>query len=301
MEREPGEDVVEWPGGVEGAPPGKRPHFVLRVGRVAIPVAAVAWGLSISAHAALVLVGVAVWHHSRPNTPPKVAFAQGNGGTGFGVYRPGGEGFAPMAPLLEHGRDDPPSHTPSVVEDTQDVTEIFSDTSVISLPDGPAGALVGIPSSDGAHLPTGWGAARPPQSDGSGSGTPAGTATSGGSGSGSGTGDGTASGNGNEGSPGVAGGVGAAHLPAPVYPRESRRNREQGTVVLEVDVGADGLPSAVRVLDDAGYPRLAGAAVEAVKRARFMPALRLGAPVAATVRIPFVFTLRGGNAARPHP
>jgi len=294
MEREPDEDVVDWPGGESAAPAPKRPRYVIRVGRLAVPVAAVAWGLSISAHAALVLVGVAVWRHSRPNTPPTVAFAQGDGGTGFGVYRPGGEGIAPTAPLLDRGQDGPPSHAPSVVEDAQDAIDVFSDTAAVSLPDEPEGALVGIPSSNDAQVPQGLGAARPPQADGGG-GTPAGTATSGGSG----IGDGTASGMGNEGSPGVAGGVGAAHLPAPVYPRESRRNREQGTVVLEVDVGADGLPTAVRVVVDAGYPRLAAAAVEAVKKARFTPALQGGLPVAATVRIPFVFTLRGDNAARP--
>jgi protein TonB len=292
MEREPDEDVVDWPAGAAAPSAGRLPRHVLRVGRLTVPVAAVAWGISISAHGALVLAGVAVWRHSRLNAPPAVAFAPGDGGTGFGVYRPGGEGVMPAAPILDRARDDLPSHAPSIVEDVPDAADASFDTAAVSLPHEPEPGFVGIPSQGAAPAPVGWGAVPPP----AGGGVPAGTATSGGSG----IGDGTASGDGNEGSPGVAGGLGASHLPAPVYPRESRRNREQGTVVLEVDVGADGLPAAVRVVDDAGYPRLAAAAVEAVKNARFTPALRSGAPGAATVRIPFIFRLRGGNAARPH-
>ena len=97
---------------------------------------------------------------------------------------------------------------------------------------------------------------------------------------------------GNGGAPGVPGGVADDSLPAPAYPRESRLRGEEGTVVVEVTVAADGAMTGVRVLDDAGFPRLADAAVAAVRKARCRPALQSGRPVASTVKIPFRFRLR---------
>ena len=107
-----------------------------------------------------------------------------------------------------------------------------------------------------------------------------------------GGGDGTAEGPGREGAPGVADGVAGLRLPAPVYPRESRRRGEQGTVVLEVEVDAGGAVTAVRVIESAGYPRLATAAVDAVKGHKFTPATRAGRPEPCTLRIPFRFRLK---------
>lgn len=94
------------------------------------------------------------------------------------------------------------------------------------------------------------------------------------------------------GTPGTPGGVADARLPTPVYPRESRLRGEQGTVVIEVDIHVDGTVVAVRIRDDAGYPRLAAAAVDAIKSAKFRPAIRDGRPLACTVSIPFRFRLR---------
>ena len=88
------------------------------------------------------------------------------------------------------------------------------------------------------------------------------------------------------GAPGVPGGIDDGSLAAPVYPRESRLRGEEGTVVVEVIVDADGTPARYRVIDDAGYPRLARAALAAMRKARFRPA-------AAAYRVtkPFKFTL----------
>jgi TonB family protein len=112
---------------------------------------------------------------------------------------------------------------------------------------------------------------------------------------GAGDGSGSASNGASDGAPGVPGipgGVADASLPAPVYPRESRLRGEEGTVVVEVTVGADGVPSGFRVVDDAGFPRLAGAALAAVRKARFRPAIENGRAVACSVKIPFRFRLR---------
>ena len=78
-------------------------------------------------------------------------------------------------------------------------------------------------------------------------------------------------------------------LPAPVYPRLSRRLGESGEVELEFEVLADGRVGAVRVLRDPGFPRLVRAALGAVRSAsRQRPA----GDEPRTVRKTFRFVLR---------
>jgi periplasmic protein TonB len=60
---------------------------------------------------------------------------------------------------------------------------------------------------------------------------------------------------------------------------------------VRIEVGADGRPLSVRVIESAGCAELDRAAVEAVKTALFRPALRWGKPVAAPVELPFHFRL----------
>jgi len=92
--------------------------------------------------------------------------------------------------------------------------------------------------------------------------------------------------------PGVKRGAKVLNLPRPVYPSVSRRQGEQGLVVLRVEVLSDGTIGKVKTLSDAGFPRLARAAVKAVRKARFRPATLGGRPVKDTVRVPFRFVLR---------
>jgi len=58
--------------------------------------------------------------------------------------------------------------------------------------------------------------------------------------------------------------IGASHPPD--YPPVSRRLGEQGTVVLEVLVDANGHAVEAKVVQSSGFPRLDAAAVEGVKR-----------------------------------
>jgi protein TonB len=85
----------------------------------------------------------------------------------------------------------------------------------------------------------------------------------------------------------------AAHLnnPAPAYPSVSRRLGEEGRVVLRVYVLADGTAGEVQVRTSSGYERLDQAAVDAVKRWRFVPAKRGTEPVAAWYLQPINFSL----------
>ncbi len=69
----------------------------------------------------------------------------------------------------------------------------------------------------------------------------------------------------------------------------SRRHNETGTVVVLIQVNADGELSEVRVLDDAGHPRLVEAALRALRRSSFLPAIRDGHPVTSTRRIEYRF------------
>jgi protein TonB len=80
--------------------------------------------------------------------------------------------------------------------------------------------------------------------------------------------------------------------PKPAYPSLSRRLGEEGRVVLRVRVSAAGLPLDVAVHAASGSPRLDRAALDTVRRWKFVPA-RLGSDaVAATVLVPIVFSLK---------
>ncbi|MDB5699686.1 MAG: periplasmic protein TonB [Alphaproteobacteria bacterium] len=76
----------------------------------------------------------------------------------------------------------------------------------------------------------------------------------------------------------------------PRYPVESRRKREEGTVVLALLVGIDGRVATISVQQSSGFPRLDSAALSAVKRWKWTPRTIDGTPVQVRglVEIPFV-------------
>jgi len=82
--------------------------------------------------------------------------------------------------------------------------------------------------------------------------------------------------------------------PAPVYPRESNRRRERGTVILRVLVDPAGRPAQIQVEHSSGYDRLDVAAREAVEKALFRPYEVNGVAQAAQVLIPIEFLRRAG-------
>ena len=81
--------------------------------------------------------------------------------------------------------------------------------------------------------------------------------------------------------------------PAPAYPAMSRRVGEQGKVMLHVLVNAKGGADTVELRSSSGSSRLDDAALESVKRWRFVPARQGDQPVAAWVLIPITFSLKG--------
>lgn len=80
--------------------------------------------------------------------------------------------------------------------------------------------------------------------------------------------------------------------PAPPYPHEARRNGWEGTVLLRINVQADGRPSIVEIVRGSGHPVLDDAAVRTLRRWKFSPARLAGQPVSATVEIPISFKLK---------
>jgi protein TonB len=80
--------------------------------------------------------------------------------------------------------------------------------------------------------------------------------------------------------------------PRPAYPALARRLGEQGRVVLRVRVAADGLPLDVALQAGSGSPRLDQAAIDTVRRWKFVPARLGGEAIAATVLVPIVFSLK---------
>lgn len=81
--------------------------------------------------------------------------------------------------------------------------------------------------------------------------------------------------------------------PAPAYPALSRRTGEEGRVLLRVFVEANGLPSKVEIRSSSGSERLDQAALEAVRRWKFVPARQGDRAVPASVVVPIAFNLKG--------
>ncbi|MCM2288244.1 MAG: energy transducer TonB [Sulfuritalea sp.] len=80
--------------------------------------------------------------------------------------------------------------------------------------------------------------------------------------------------------------------PKPAYPAISRRLSEQGRVVLRVQVEADGRAADVQLHSSSGSPRLDQAALDTVRRWKFVPAKLGNETIAAWVLVPIAFTLK---------
>lgn len=88
-------------------------------------------------------------------------------------------------------------------------------------------------------------------------------------------------------------GVSYLNNPAPDYPQTSRRLGEEGRVLMKVLVSADGSAENVQIEQSSGSERLDNAAVNAVKRWRFIPAKKNNHALSAYVIVPVKFSLDG--------
>lgn len=94
----------------------------------------------------------------------------------------------------------------------------------------------------------------------------------------------------------------ATYAPDLQYSSEARYAGYQGTVVLWLIVGADGLPQKIRVQRPLGMG-LDEEAIKAVKQWRFQPAMRDGKPVPVAINVEVNFRLygKGGNLLSSPP
>jgi protein TonB len=77
----------------------------------------------------------------------------------------------------------------------------------------------------------------------------------------------------------------------PVYPPVSRRNGEEGTGLFRVLVDERGRPQDVQVLKSSGFPRLDEAAMVAIRKWAFKPAVQNSQPVQSWTRVQVAFKL----------
>ncbi len=99
----------------------------------------------------------------------------------------------------------------------------------------------------------------------------------------------------------LGGGVPADYLlnPKPVYPVEARRRREEGVVVLAVQVNREGFPNRIQIVQSSRFQMLDEAAIRAVNQWRFTPA-RLGKlAVASQIQVPIRFKLSDSKSDAP--
>lgn len=78
----------------------------------------------------------------------------------------------------------------------------------------------------------------------------------------------------------------------PEYPKGARQRGEQGDVILEIRVNAEGTVDDVKVATSSGFAELDEAAVKAARAAKFSPARSGHAPVASTARLKLQFQLK---------
>jgi protein TonB len=81
------------------------------------------------------------------------------------------------------------------------------------------------------------------------------------------------------------------HNPVPSYPFLARRSGLEGVTVLSVEIRVDGKVAAVKVKRSSGYDVLDEAALIAVEKWVFEPALKRGIPVECPVDVPIRFAL----------
>lgn len=79
------------------------------------------------------------------------------------------------------------------------------------------------------------------------------------------------------------------HRPNPVYPALSKRLREEGTVVLRVNLDTQGNVLDITIEKSSSFQRLDQAALEAVKQWRFVPAKRGQVAMPSSALVPIEF------------
>jgi TonB family protein len=86
----------------------------------------------------------------------------------------------------------------------------------------------------------------------------------------------------------------ATYSPEPEYPKNERKARHEGDVVLRLVVGTDGATHDIKVARSLS-PDFDAAAIEAVKTWKFSPATKYGKPIPLQMDVQVGFHLRQGS------
>ena len=79
---------------------------------------------------------------------------------------------------------------------------------------------------------------------------------------------------------------------SPKYPWLSRKRGEEGKVTVEISVSVTGKVTQSVILESSGYERLDQAAIEAVKKANYKPALKKGIAIPSKLILNVLFKLK---------
>lgn len=85
----------------------------------------------------------------------------------------------------------------------------------------------------------------------------------------------------------------ASYVPEPRYPLISRRNKEEGSIIFNIEIDNKGNMTAYKIVQSSGYKRLDKEAEKSIKTAKFQPALKNGEPVSSNFDLKITFTLQG--------
>jgi protein TonB len=77
----------------------------------------------------------------------------------------------------------------------------------------------------------------------------------------------------------------------PVYPVGARQHKQEGVVVLAIEVNREGFPDRIQIVQSSGFQLLDEAAVKAVNQWRFSPARLGNMAVASQIQVPIRFKL----------
>jgi TonB family protein len=253
---------------------------------------AIGAGIVINALLLLILIVVALHHVIIKAVAPPTEQA-----TDVGIFKPvaprgnagGGGGGGDRSPIpppkgklpdIAKTQMTPPTVTPPLVQPKLPVPPTIV-------------ADMKLPPTPMPNIGTPTGPAIATVSNGSGSGGGLGTGNGGGIGQGNGAGIGAGNG-GNYGGGNYRPGVNGVSVPEVIYSvdpefsDEARKARYQGTVLVSLIVGADGLPKNPKVARALGMG-LDEKAIEAVRQYRFKPAMKDGKPVPVQMSIEIDF------------
>lgn len=81
----------------------------------------------------------------------------------------------------------------------------------------------------------------------------------------------------------------------PEYPKSAKDRKKGGNVTLQVTIDENGIPQDIVALTNLGFG-LEAAAIEALKKSTFHPAMKAGKPISTQVKIPFSFAITNANS-----